>query len=94
MSCKAEFNRILGILYAHRTDTLRRILGFEQKSPRTLTKRQRERKIVELQIAGSNALAKRLARHEFPKAVTETRNGVQMGLRRPQTRLSATHSSR
>jgi hypothetical protein len=73
MSHAGEFNRILDKLYERRTDALRRILSPKQGRARTLTKRQREHRISELQNIVSTSIANSLARREFAKAITEVK---------------------
>jgi hypothetical protein len=82
MSHIGEFNRILDKLYKCRTDKLRRILSPKPGPSRSLTKRQRERKIRELQTLASKALANGLARREFDRAVSEPKTWRAKGWRR------------
>jgi hypothetical protein len=71
MSFEGKFNRILDRLYVRRTDALRSLLAPRRGPPLTLSKRQRERKIRELQNLASKKLAKTLAKREFERAVSE-----------------------
>jgi hypothetical protein len=69
MSHQLEFNRILDRIYERRTGKLRYLLIRKHGSFLTLTKKNRERKILKLQDIASKALAKKLAKTEFEKVV-------------------------
>ena len=70
MAYSKQFNRALDGLYKRRTDGLRRILDPKPGPIRGLTKKQREKKILELEEIASKGLGKKLAKLEFSRVVT------------------------
>jgi hypothetical protein len=74
MAYHTEFNHILDRLYRRRTDGLRRILHPKPGPVRRLTKKQRERRILELEELASKSLANALAKAEFRGVVDKRRS--------------------
>jgi hypothetical protein len=80
MSRQKQFNRELDRLYKRRTGWLRTVLTKANPGPvPTLNKKTRERAIKSLQSIASTALAKKLAKREFQRAIEKRKTWMTKG---------------
>jgi len=89
MSHQRKFNRRLDRLYERRTGWLRTALTKARPGPvLTLTKRQREHEIVNLQGIASEALAKKMAKKVFERSVAKKKTWITKGWGKDKKRES------